>query len=161
MPKDNSEESETMSKNNSRVVRGAAAIAVLAAFGTLTACSAGRTAAPAAGDVTPSASSAKQAQATGTGGTRVTGGADALRANGNKPSGERLCPTAQVGLGLEFPVQGAEGQFSVPILLANDSSTRCTIQGFPGVQFQKDNGESWDLVRGDDPIKPVSLAPGE
>ncbi|HWO60420.1 MAG TPA: DUF4232 domain-containing protein [Umezawaea sp.] len=58
-------------------------------------------------------------------------------------------------------MQGSNNQLSVPILLANDSPTRCTIQGFPGVQFQKDNGESWDLVRGDDPIKPVSLAPGE
>ena len=147
-----------MRQNTGRVVRGTAAIAVLAAFGTLTACSAGGTATPAPGAATPSASAA-QAQATG---TRVTGGADALRANGGTPSsGERFCATAKVGLGVEFPVQGANNQFSVPILLANDSSTRCTIQGFPGVQFQKDNGESWDLVRGDDPITPVSLAPGE
>ncbi|PRY43494.1 DUF4232 domain-containing protein [Umezawaea tangerina] len=150
-----------MRNNNSRVVRTAAAVAVLAAFGALTACSTGQAGTPgAAGDVKPSTSSAKQAQ-TPAGGTRVTGGADALKANGSKPSGEQFCATAQVGLGVDFPAQGAEGQLTVPILLANDSSVRCTIQGFPGVQFQKDNGESWDLVRSDDPIKPVSLAPGE
>ncbi|WNV90971.1 DUF4232 domain-containing protein [Umezawaea sp. Da 62-37] len=150
-----------MRKNNSRVIRGAATIAVLAAFGTLSACSVSHTGTPAVGgEVTPSSSAAKQAETTG-GGTRVTGGADALRANGSKPSGEQFCATALVELGADFPVEGANDQFNVPIMLTNDSTVRCTIQGFPGVQFQKDNGESWDLVRGDDPIKPVSLAPGQ
>ncbi|HWO62284.1 MAG TPA: DUF4232 domain-containing protein [Umezawaea sp.] len=151
-----------MRNNNGRVVRGAVAVTVLAAFGALTACSAGQTGTPgAAGDVKPPSSSTKQAQVTtGVGGTRVTGGPDALKANGAKPSnGEQFCATAEVELGDEFPALGTEGQVMVPILLTNDSSVRCTIQGFPGVQFQKDNGESMDLVRSDVPIKPVSLEP--
>ncbi|PRY39418.1 DUF4232 domain-containing protein [Umezawaea tangerina] len=148
-----------MGKNSSRVVRGAAVV-VLAAFGALTACSAGETGGSAGGDdVTPSSSTVKQTQ---TSASASAGGSDALRDNGDKPpSGEPLCATAKVSLGLEFPVQGVEGQLSVPVLLANSSAARCTIQGFPGVQFQTINGDPWDLGRGDDPIKPVSLAPGE
>ncbi|PRY41642.1 uncharacterized protein DUF4232 [Umezawaea tangerina] len=66
-----------------------------------------------------------------------------------------------MGFGLDFPIQGSDGQIDVPILLRNNSSARCTIQGFPDVEFQTINGSPWHLVSADDPIDPVSLAPGE
>ncbi|GAA2694075.1 MULTISPECIES: DUF4232 domain-containing protein [Actinosynnema] len=157
-----------MRTNTKRVVRGATTIAALAAFGALSACSPGQTtgaasSAPATGSsATPAADSSAAPQG-GEGGARVTGGADALRSNGAKPaSGEELCATAETGLGIDFPHQGGSpDQKTLQLLFRNDSATRCTLQGFPGVQFQKRNGETWDVVRSDDPIKPISLAPGE
>ncbi|ACU34702.1 DUF4232 domain-containing protein [Actinosynnema pretiosum subsp. pretiosum] len=151
-----------MRTNNKRVVRGATAIAALAAFGTLTACSSGQPAGTASPTPAADSSTAPQALASTSGGTKVTGGADAMRSNGAEPaSGEALCATAEVGIGIDFPHQGSADQKSLQLLFRNDSEARCTIQGFPGVQFAKRNGETWDLVRSDDPITPVSLAPGE
>ncbi|ATE52497.1 DUF4232 domain-containing protein [Actinosynnema pretiosum] len=157
-----------MRTNTKRVVRGATTVAALAAFGALSACSPGQTtgaasSAPAtASSATPAADSSPAPQG-GAGGTRVSGGADALRSNGAEPaSGEELCATAEAGIGTDFPHRGGSpDQKALQLLFRNDTATRCTLQGFPGVQFRKGSGETWDLVRNDDPIKPVSLAPGE
>ncbi|MFE2185991.1 DUF4232 domain-containing protein [Streptomyces sp. NPDC059455] len=51
-------------------------------------------------------------------------------------------------------------QQTARVVLKNTGSTDCTMVGFPGVQFQTEHGETWDLRRTDDKPKPVRVEAG-
>jgi hypothetical protein len=144
-----------MSANSKWIRRSAAAVVSLAAVGVLSACSTGQSgsAAPAGGasGATTTSSAANVPKQT-----------SALINNGVAPtSGEALCADVEVTFGEETPSPGGTDQVVVALTMTNAGDETCVLQGFPGVQLQGADGSTWDLVRSDDQIVPVSLAPGD
>jgi len=136
-------------------VRGAAAIAAGASLlALLTGCSsnspstsasdtAGATAAPVPGasagaTAAPAGDSGTQNSAsTSTGTTSNSTGGTTSKSTGGGSTGQSsdACTVSQLKLSVGSDNPGA-GQENFPLVLTNDSSTTCTIYGYPGVEFQ-------------------------
>jgi Protein of unknown function (DUF4232) len=139
-----------------RAVLAAALLACGA--GLLTACgsSAGGSSAQSTVTVTATPSGATSPAADGTGGVGGTGGASAA-------NGPASCATSALHVDLGQG-NGAAGSTYVPIHFTNQSSTACTMYGFPGVSFVTGVGGSQiGASAGEDTStarRVVTLAPG-
>lgn len=152
------------------VRRGAMAVAAVAVMGALGACSIGTAGNGTAGNSaagngasTPQSSGANAAQQGAGGSTAQNGwtrqGATATGAanTGSHPS----CTALKVSQSSPDLVKGSNSQWKLPITFTNQGSVPCTVQGFPGVRLDGEDGTSWDLVRTNETAAPVLLGPGE
>ncbi|WP_261556525.1 DUF4232 domain-containing protein [Frankia tisae] len=70
------------------------------------------------------------------------------------------CTTADLRASIpETPTPGMS-QKSIHVTFRNQSSTQCTLSGYPGAEFRSATGERWDLVRSTSVVRrPITLAP--
>ncbi|OAA23248.1 Protein of unknown function (DUF4232) [Frankia sp. EI5c] len=70
---------------------------------------------------------------------------------GQPAAGTRRCATADLAASLPAATSGGNGtraeQQKVHVRFRNESSSDCTVYGFPGAQLRTSTGETWDLVR--------------
>ncbi|HEX6341000.1 DUF4232 domain-containing protein [Umezawaea sp.] len=128
------------------VVRGSAAIVAVAAVAAVSACSTGassgggRTHGPSATSSTP------------------TSGAKALTGGTAGSTSAQDCRQVTVTVGEPLPSDRTQSR--VALTMVNSGATDCVLRGFPGVRLGGADGRTWDLSRTDDPVVPLTLAPG-
>ncbi|TVT56615.1 DUF4232 domain-containing protein [Amycolatopsis rhizosphaerae] len=161
-----------MNVSTKPIRRGTIAIAVVAVAGALGACSTGQpgnaTPVPQAAGGTGGSVSATTDSATTAGGTRqgadANGAPDTNGAAGRgvaTAGGHPNCTALKVTQSSPDLANGTSTQWKLPIMLTNQSSAPCTVQGFPGVRLEGEDGTTWDLIRAGGTGAPVLLGPGE
>ncbi|WAL68166.1 DUF4232 domain-containing protein [Amycolatopsis cynarae] len=147
--------------------RGAMAVAAVSVVGALGACSTGQpgnaTPVPQGAVVTGDSVSATPDNGTRQG-TDTTSATNAKGTDGRgvaTAGGHPNCTALKVTQSSPDLVNGTNTQWKLPIILTNQSSAPCTVQGFPGVRLEGEDGTSWDLVRAGGTGAPVLLGPGE
>jgi hypothetical protein len=69
------------------------------------------------------------------------------------------CHTGGLRVTLGAP-QGQPGQQrTVGLVFTNTSGASCTMRGYPGVNLVQTTSDQWELVRQQDPVQTVTLAP--
>lgn len=129
---------------NNMVLKGSAAIVAVAAVAAVSACSTGGT-------------GITQTHGPSTTST-ATSGAQGLTGKSIGSTAAENCQEVDVSVG--DPLPSDKTQSKVGLTMVNTGPTTCVLRGFPGVRLVGKDNLSWDLVRANDPVVDVTLAPG-
>jgi hypothetical protein len=128
------------------VVKGSAAIVAVAAVAAVSACSAG------------GSSSGRQTHGPSATSSTPTTGAEALTGKSAKSTTAQDCQQVTVSVGDPLPSDKTQSRLALTML--NSGPSDCVLRGFPGVRLNGRDGLAWDLRRTEDPVVPLTLAPG-